>query len=63
MTWLAKHNGWDTHYTKFGPKGWTFDMEGTMTRATLMQLGFWVPFTIITGTLLGVVLFGRGKKA
>ena len=63
ITWLAKNQGWDTHYTKFGPKGWTFDMAGTMTRTAVMQLGFWIPITIVFGTLLGVVLFGRGKKA
>jgi hypothetical protein len=61
LTWIAKDNEWDTHYTKFGPKGWTFDMEGTMSRTVLMQLGFWVPFTIATGTLLGIVLFARRR--
>lgn len=63
ITWLAKSQAWDTHYTKFGPKGWTFDMAGTMTRTAVMQFGFWIPITIVTGTLLGVVFFGRAKKA
>ncbi len=63
LTWFAKSNGWDSHYTKFGPKGWEFDMEGTMSRAALMQLGFWVPVAVLSGTLLGTALFGRAKKA
>lgn len=63
LTWFAKHNEWDSHYTKFGPKGWEFDMEGTMSRAALMQMGFWVPITVVFGALLGVLLCGRKKKA
>lgn len=59
LTWLAKHNDWDSHYTKFGPKGYVRGMEDTMVSATIMQLGFWVPLTIVVGTLLGGLFCGR----
>jgi hypothetical protein len=64
LTWWAKVEGWDTHYTKFGPPGFEYDLAGTMQRAALAQLGFWVPFTVLVGGMLGAtvaVLFrGRG---
>jgi hypothetical protein len=56
LTWLAKSNGWDTHYTKFGPAGLETDMAGTMVSASIAQLGFWVPFTMLTGMLTGTAL-------
>jgi len=61
FTWLAKHNGWDTHYTKFGPGGIQVDMEGTLSSAVIAQFGFWVPFTIVAGTLAGAVVGGRRR--
>jgi len=61
LTWLAKHNGWDTHYTKFGPGGIEVDMAGTMTSAVIAQFGFWVPFTIVAGTLVGAIVGGRRR--
>ncbi|MCA8952219.1 MAG: hypothetical protein KDE27_22100 [Planctomycetes bacterium] len=64
LTWLAKIRGWDTHYTKFGPPGIELDGIGeTMLAATVAQIGFWVPFTIVGGTFAGMLvqlLFGRG---
>ena len=59
LTWIDKDQDLKLHYTKFGPKGFERDMEGTIVSASIMQLGFWVPFTIFAGTLLGVVFFGR----
>jgi hypothetical protein len=53
LTWLAKHNGWDTHYTKFGPAGIERRVEETAYAASVAQLGFWVPFTVIAGSLAG----------
>ena len=61
FTWLAKDQGWDTHYTKFGEQGYEQDMTGTMIGASIAQLGIWVPLTIITGSLTGCLLFGRRK--
>ena len=43
FTWLAKQNGWDTHYTKFGPAGIERPMGETIAAASLAQLGFWIP--------------------
>ena len=60
ITWLAKHQGWDTHYTKFGPPGIEREaMADTMWSAAIAQLGFWVPFTVVGGTLAGA-LCARG---
>jgi hypothetical protein len=61
LTWLAKDQGWDTHYTKFGQQGQQTDLQGTMTGASIAQLGIWVPLTVILGSLTGCVLFGRKK--
>lgn len=58
MTWLAKHNEWNTHYTKFGPPGIELDMANTMVSATIAQGGFWIPWTIIAGFVAGS-FFGR----
>ena len=60
ITWLAKSNGWNTHYTKFGPTGLEHDMERTMVGASIMQLGFWVGMTVMIGTFVGC-LFARRK--
>jgi hypothetical protein len=61
-TWLAKHQGWDTHYTKFGPSGIEQEtMAATMASAGIAQLGFWVPFTIVGGTLCGCLLARRSR--
>lgn len=59
LTWLAKSNGWDTHYQKFGPGGIQVDMAATMVSATIAQLGFWVSFTIVGGVLAGAIVGGR----
>ncbi|MCA8944537.1 MAG: hypothetical protein KDB80_18405 [Planctomycetes bacterium] len=59
QTWLAKHQGWDTHYTKFGPPGCEpADMSTTMFAAATAQMGFWVAFTVVGGVFAGSV-FGR----
>ena len=68
ITWIAETkegapSNWDTHYTKFGPKGWDRDMENTMAAASLMQLGFWVGVTVVFGTLLGGLFFGRKRPS
>lgn len=60
MTWLGKHMGWNTHYTKFGPMG--IEREGigeTLFSAGIAQIGFWVPFTIVGGVLAGSLAVGR----
>ena len=31
QAWFAKTNGWNTHYTKFGPAGIERPMDDTMT--------------------------------
>ncbi len=62
LTWLAKSQGWDSHYTKFGPAGIEREMAETMQSAAVAQLGFWVPLTIIVGTLVGCLLAGRPAK-
>lgn len=62
FTWLAKHQGWDTHYQKFGPAGIQVDMERTLTSATIAQFGVWVPFTIVAGTLVGCLVGGRRRS-
>ena len=61
LTWLAKSQGWDTHYTKFGPPGIERDMTDTMISASVAQGGFWVPFTIVAGTFAGS-WFGRHQR-
>lgn len=32
-----------------------------MTSATIAQFGFWVPFTIVAGTLVGAIVGGRRR--
>ena len=61
LTWLAKQQGWHTHYTKFGPTGIEVDMSTTLVSATIAQCGFWIPFTILAGTLVGT-WFGRRRS-
>ncbi|HEX5051918.1 MAG TPA: hypothetical protein VFZ65_09115 [Planctomycetota bacterium] len=63
ITWFVKRQGWDTHYVKFGPAGIEVDLHDTMVSASLAQFGFWVPFTVIAGTLAGSVLAGRARAA
>lgn len=63
FTWLAKQQGWDTHYTKFGPAGIQVDLQTTMVSATIAQFGFWVPFTIVAGSLAGAIVGGRRPAA
>lgn len=56
LTWLAKSNQWDTHYTKFGPSGIEREsMSETLVSAGAAQFGFWVPFTVVGGCLAGAV--------
>lgn len=59
ITWLAKSQGWNTHYTKFGPPGIERDMHDTLVSAGIAQFGFWVPFTIVGGSLAGALLAKR----
>ncbi|MBL9076283.1 MAG: hypothetical protein JNL08_02190 [Planctomycetes bacterium] len=61
LTWLAKQQGWDTHYTKFGPAGIERDLPATMLSATIAQIGFWVPFTIVGGMVVGCLVGGRRR--
>lgn len=63
ITWLCKQQGWDTHYTKFGPAGIELDMAGTMQSAAIAQLGFWVPFTVVGGMVVGALVGGRRRAA
>lgn len=60
FTWLAKQMDWTTHYTKFGPPGIERDMPSTMLSAAIAQGGFWVPWTVVAGFLLGAT-FGRKR--
>ena len=53
FTWLAKHYQWNTHYTKFGPMGLERSMDETMLGAVMAQGGFWVPFTVVAGCMVG----------
>lgn len=62
ITWLAKVRGWDTHYTKFGPMGIECDLGWTLICAAVSQLGFWVPFTALSGTLAGCIV-ARWRRA
>lgn len=60
-TWLAKDQGWITHHVKFGPAGiLRASTAETMTSAAFPQLLFWVPFTVVMGTLTGS-LFARRR--
>ena len=59
FTWLAKHNNWTTHYTKFGPPGIERGMSDTMLSAAIAQGGFWIPWTIIAGCLAGSLFTKR----
>ncbi len=65
ITWLAKASAWETHYTKFGPPGIEVaELSETMFAASIAQLGFWVPYTIVGGMLAGCVfgLLGRPRR-
>ncbi|MCA8955554.1 MAG: hypothetical protein KDC87_05740 [Planctomycetes bacterium] len=53
LTCLAKVQGWNTHYTKFGPAGIERGFGETMLSAGIAQLGIWVPFTVIAGGAVG----------
>ncbi len=64
FTYLAKVQDWDTHYTKFGPAGIELDLGETMYAASVAQLGFWVPFTVVTGMVTGtIVSFFAGRRS
>ena len=63
ITWLAKHMEWETHYTKFGPPGMERDMGTTLVSASIAQLGFWTPYTIIAGFVFGAMIGRRGREA
>lgn len=62
ITWWVKRAGHDTHYTKFGPPGFEFDLAETMGRAALAQLAFWVPFTIVVGGFTGTVAAALARR-
>ncbi len=62
QTWLAKSQGWDTHYTKFGPSGIERPMAETMSSASFAQLGFWVAFTMVAGGLVGCVAGALARR-
>lgn len=60
-TWLAKTQGWETHHVKFGPASILRPTVGeTVGGAAYPQLLFWVPFTVVMGTLTGS-LFARRR--
>lgn len=61
ITWIAKTEGWQTHYTKFGQIGIERNLQETIEAAATAQLGFWVPVAVLSGTFLGSLLFGRKK--
>jgi len=61
FTWFAKQMDWSTHYTRFGPTGIERDMPTTMLSAAIAQGGFWVPFTVVAGCLLGTI-FGSKRR-
>jgi hypothetical protein len=63
LTWLAKQQGWDTHYTKFGPSGFEREMGDTMLSASVAQFGGWVPFTVVGGVFAGSVLASFVRRA
>ncbi len=56
ITYLAKQQDWDTHYTKFGPGGIEREMGETMYAASVAQMGFWVCFTVVGGVLVGTIV-------
>lgn len=58
ITWLAKTENWDTHYTKLGPAGIERPLADTMAATTLAQFGVWTSLTVVGGTLIGS-LFAR----
>ncbi|MBI5853475.1 MAG: hypothetical protein HZB39_20895 [Planctomycetes bacterium] len=61
----AKLGGQDTHYTKFGPAGIERDLGDTIKSVLLSQLGFWVGFTVVVGSLAGNVaaaIVRRGRS-
>jgi len=60
LTAIAKHMECDTHYTKFGPGGEQFDLATTLTTASIAQLGFWVPFSVVCGFATGS-FFGQRR--
>jgi len=62
LTWFAKCMEYDSHYTKFGPPGIERDMPSTMLSATVAQLGFWVPFTIVAGFVSGSLFARRAPQ-
>ena len=55
LTYLAKVQEWDTHYTKFGPGGIESELGETMFAASVAQMGFWVPFTVVGGAVAGTI--------
>ena len=55
ITYSAKVQDWDTHYTKFGPAGIERDLGETMFAASVAQMGFWVAFSVIGGVLAGAI--------
>ncbi|MFN3243517.1 MAG: hypothetical protein ACE37K_18580 [Planctomycetota bacterium] len=61
FTLLAKQMEWDTHYTRFGPTGIERDLPSTMLSTAIAQGGFWVPWTVTAGFLLGA-MFGRKRQ-
>jgi hypothetical protein len=61
LTILAKQQGWNTHYTKFGPSGIERDMADTIVSASFAQLGGWVPFTIVGGVLAGGIVLATRR--
>jgi hypothetical protein len=63
ITWLCKLEGWDTHYTKFGPAGIERGLTETLVSAAIAQLGCWVPFTIVGGMVVGCLVAGRRRTA
>ena len=52
---LCKALGWDTHYTKFGPAGIEREFGDTVASVLISQLGVWVAFTVVLGSLAGNV--------
>lgn len=62
IAYVAKTNGWDTHYTKFGPAGIERDLGDTMVSACISQFGFWVPFTILVGGVFGGLAAALGRR-
>lgn len=61
ITYVAKTQGWDTHYTKLGPGGIEKDLGETMIAACIAQFGMWVPFTVMFGGFVGC-LFAKKKS-